>query len=71
MENIIKDWVGILLDNDEMESFIKEINYCKTKDFASFIEVINKYLGQKNFDGEFDGLAMELANYYLSKQEKE
>lgn len=68
MEDIIKDWVGKILDNDELESFTKEISVVENKDFASFMKVINKHLGQNNLDGEFDGLAMELEEYYLSKE---
>lgn len=68
MEDIVKDWVDKILDNDELEDLVKEISVIKNKDFANFMKVINKYLGQNNLDGEFDGLAMELEEYYSSKE---
>ena len=68
MEDIVKDWVDKILDNDELEDLVKEISVIKNKDFANFMKVINKHLGQNNLDGEFDGLAMELEEYYSSKE---
>lgn len=62
--DIITDWLDCILDEDEINSLLNDIRELDEKDFGDIINLVNECLGHDNADGEFDGVAMELEEYY-------
>ena len=64
LSEIVKDWVGTVADEDEQIDFWLEVIKLENKTFGSIMPLVNKYFGAWNIDGEIDGLAMELEEYF-------
>lgn len=62
--DIIDNWLNPILDYEDEEKLLAEINELEDKDFGNIIDLVNEHLGDDNKDGEFDGVAMELEEYF-------
>ena len=62
--SIVESWVGSVADEDEIDDFVNAVSRLEEKAFGDIIRLVNNYFGAFNTDGEIDGLAMDLENYY-------
>lgn len=62
--SIVESWVGSVADEDEIDNFVNAVNCLEEKTFGDIIRLVNGYFGAFNTDGEIDGLAMDLEDYY-------
>lgn len=64
LSEIVGEWVGSVAGEDEQVDFWLEVIQLENKTFGSIMPLVNKYFGAWNTDGELDGLAMELEEYF-------
>lgn len=64
IKEITEKWVGSVANEWEVESFINDILETGLQYFGDIIPLVNKYFGCWNNDGEIDGLAMEIEEYF-------
>lgn len=64
LSEIVGEWVGSVAGEDEQIDFWLEVIQLENKTFGSIMPLVNKYFGAWNTDGELDGLAMELEEYF-------
>ncbi len=62
--SIVNSWVGSVADEDEIDDFVSAVSHLEEKAFGDIIELVNDYFRAFNTDGEIDGLAMDLEDYY-------
>ena len=64
--DIVNDWVKNVAEDDEINEFLYHLVLLDEdeKDFGNIIPLVNEYFGAWNTDGEIDGLAMELEEYF-------
>ena len=67
IKEIVNDWVGNVANEDEINGFTFDVERLGARHFGDIIPLVNQYFGWANTDGEIDGLAMELEEYYNFK----
>lgn len=68
-KDTIDEWLGGFISQDDLDILYNNVLNAKDKDFDTFIDIVNEFLGYQNNDGEFDGLAMELSEIYEEQGE--
>lgn len=66
---IVEHWLQHIESEEQMHKICEEIMKLDCHDFADNIEVINKHLGDLNEDGDFDGVAMEIEEWFADNGE--
>ena len=64
VQEITEEWLGGVASDDETRDFADEVLELEYKTFASVLDLVNKYFRTYNTDGEIDGLAMEIEEYF-------
>ena len=64
LSEIVDKWVGAVTNEDEQIDFWLEVIKLENKTFESIMPLVNKYFRAWNTDGEIDGLAIELEEYF-------
>ena len=61
---ITEEWVGSVASEDEIDDFVGAVSCLEEKGFGDILRLVNGYFGAWNTDGEIDGLAMNLEEYF-------
>lgn len=64
---IIESWGNGILSEEDIKTLFNRVLEEKESTFENFIKLVNDYFD--NTDGEFDGLAMELEEYYDERKD--
>ena len=62
--HIAEEWLGEVASEDEIDDFVGAVDCLEEKSFGDIIRLVNGYFGAWNTDGEIDGLAMDLEEYF-------
>ena len=69
IKKITGEWVGGEVSEIEIGNFIEDVLGCDCKDFNEIMPFVNQHFGWLNEDGEIDGLAMEIEEYFEKQKE--
>ena len=64
IKKITDKWVCGEASEIGMSHFIEDVLNCEDKDFNEIIPLVNQHFGWLNEDGEIDGLAMAIEEYF-------
>lgn len=64
---IIESWGNGILSEEDIKTLLNRVLKEKEPTFENFMKLVNDYFD--NTDGEFDGLAMELEEYYDERKD--
>lgn len=70
IQEIIEEWLGGIVSDREIRNFEDEVLELEDRDFGNILEIVNKYFRTYNTDGEIDGLAMEIEEYFKGQGEQ-
>ena len=64
IKKIVDEWICGEASEIEIGSFIEDVLNCEDKDFNEIMPFVNQHFGWLNEDGEIDGLAMDIEEYF-------
>lgn len=64
IKKITDEWVCGEASEIGIGNFIEDVLNCEDKDFNEIIPLVNQHFGWLNEDGEIDGLAMAIEEYF-------